>query len=127
MPEWLIGAVSKTVVRLWRTVGSPRRAPVGRIPSLRRKMHWVYVLRSERDGRLYTGATADLDRRLAEHNRGKVRSTARRRPLVLIYSERFDSAMEALDRERFFKTPEGGMLKRRLIEESESRDSMSSD
>jgi putative endonuclease len=83
-------------------------------------VYHVYVLRSERDGRLYTGVTGDLKRRLGEHNRGKVRSTSRRRPLVLIYSESFESKVTAMQRERFFKTPEGGILKQRLIEESRS-------
>ncbi|MEX1194357.1 MAG: GIY-YIG nuclease family protein [Dehalococcoidia bacterium] len=41
-------------------------------------MFHVYVLRSNKDGRLYTGVTGDLRRRLAEHNRGIVRSTASR-------------------------------------------------
>ena len=83
-------------------------------------MYHVYVIRSEVDGRLYTGVTADLGRRLAQHNRGNVRSTARRRPLVLIYSEEFATKAEAADRERYFKTPEGGALKRRLIAGSDS-------
>ncbi len=83
-------------------------------------MYHVYVLRSESDGRLYTGVTGDLKRRLGEHKRGKVRSTVRRRPLVLIYSESFESKPTAMQRERFFKTPEGGALKRRLIEDSRS-------
>ena len=83
-------------------------------------MYHLYVFRSESDGRLYTGVTGDLKRRLAEHNRGKVRSTARRRPLILIYSESFESEPAAMQRERFFKTPEGGALKQRLIEESRS-------
>ncbi len=83
-------------------------------------MYHVYILRSESDGRLYTGVTGDLKRRLGEHNSGKVRSTASRRPLVLIYSESFESKLAAMQRERFFKTPEGGTLKKRLIEESQS-------
>ena len=77
-------------------------------------MHWVYVLRSANDGRLYTGVTSDLRRRLREHNSGKVRSTRNRRPLVLAYKEGFDTRSDALARETYFKTAEGGVLKRRL-------------
>jgi putative endonuclease len=80
-------------------------------------MHWVYVLRSSTDGRLYTGVTSDLRRRLREHNSGKVRSTRRRRPLVLAYSEAFESRLDALARESYFKTAEGGALKQHLAGE----------
>ncbi|HUF54258.1 MAG TPA: GIY-YIG nuclease family protein [Dehalococcoidia bacterium] len=41
----------------------------------------VYVLRSEGDGLLYTGVTGDLKARLSQHNRGRVRSTTRRRAI----------------------------------------------
>ena len=83
-------------------------------------MYHVYVLRSAGDSRLYTGVSGDLKRRLGEHNRGKVRSTASRRPLVPIYPESFESRPAAMQRERFLKSPEGAALKQRLIEESRS-------
>ncbi len=44
-------------------------------------MHYVYVLLSKRDGKLYLGFTTDLKQRLKEHNGGKVQSTKPRRPL----------------------------------------------
>ena len=50
-------------------------------------MHYVYVLRSEVDGKLHTGCTRDLKKRLQEHNTGAVSSTADRSPLDLIYYE----------------------------------------
>ena len=37
-------------------------------------MAWVYILRGS-CGRYYIGSTENLDRRLAEHRRGKVHST----------------------------------------------------
>ncbi|HEU4759850.1 MAG TPA: GIY-YIG nuclease family protein [Dehalococcoidia bacterium] len=40
-------------------------------------MYWVYVLKSSKDERLYTGVTADSERRVREHNAGRVRSTGR--------------------------------------------------
>jgi putative endonuclease len=49
--------------------------------------HCVYVLRSQKDGGLYTGYTTDLDRRIEEHASGQNRSTAPRRPLDLIFCE----------------------------------------
>ncbi len=118
-----MGRSRKPLYVFWRTVGSPGRAPVGRIltqATANRSVYHVYILRSESDGQLYTGVTGDLKRRLGEHHRGKVRSTARRRPLVLVYSESFATKPAAMQRERFFKTPEGGARKQRLIEESRS-------
>jgi len=78
---------------------------------------YVYVLRSLRDGKTYTGFAANLGRRLAEHDRGHVKSTRTRRPLKLVYAEEFASKEEALARERFFKTPKGGLAKQRLLVE----------
>jgi hypothetical protein len=48
-------------------------------------MHYTYVLWSEKDGKSYTGATADLRQRLRLHSAGRVRSTAHRQPLTLVY------------------------------------------
>ena len=42
---------------------------------------------SKKDGKFYTGSTNDLKRRLDEHNGGKVESTKRRKPFLLIYFE----------------------------------------
>lgn len=84
-------------------------------------MFYVYVVRSLKDGRLYTGVTGDLNRRLAEHNRGKTSSLRARRPVKLAYSEQYATRAEALARERYFKGPEGGALKKRLVLEAERR------
>jgi len=47
-------------------------------------MFYVYVLRSDKDGLLYTGATGDLKARLQEHENGRVHSTKNRLPVRLI-------------------------------------------
>ena len=72
-------------------------------------------MRSLKDGRLYTGYTTNIESRLRDHNMGHTESTKNRRPLELVYSEEFESKKEAMDRETFFKTPEGGVLKRKLM------------
>ena len=56
---------------------------------------------------MYTGATNDLRSRLTLHNDGRVRSTAKRRPLTLIYFEACLSPGDAFRRERFLKTGKG--------------------
>jgi putative endonuclease len=82
-----------------------------------------YVLRSLEDGKLYTGMSPDVDRRLRDHNSGKTRSLRHRRPLVLVYKEVFETRSEAIAREYYLKTAEGGALKQRLVAESEKRHS----
>ena len=70
-------------------------------------MFYVYILRSEKDGKRYIGFTANLERRLSEHQTGCVTSTKNRRPLQLIYTEEFSNKLEAEQREKFFKSGQG--------------------
>ena len=70
-------------------------------------MEYTYVVRSERDDRLYTGSTGDLRARFRDHNAGRVHSTAYRRPLKLIYYEACLHPADARRRERFLKTGKG--------------------
>ena len=70
-------------------------------------MYTVYVLRSMKDGRYYTGYTSNLARRLNEHNSGKTESTRRRRPFVVVYKEEYETQTEAKFREKFLKTGKG--------------------
>ncbi len=81
-------------------------------------MYYVYVLKSLKDGNLYTGVTTDLRRRLREHNAGKTKSLRARRPLRLVFTKAYPSKRQALARERFFKTPAGGVLKQELVAEA---------
>ncbi|MCX6640838.1 MAG: GIY-YIG nuclease family protein [bacterium] len=67
----------------------------------------AYVLKSLKDGGYYYGSTSNLFNRLEAHNRGSVKSTKHRRPLVVHYSEEFELKTEALHREKFFKSPSG--------------------
>jgi putative endonuclease len=50
-------------------------------------MNYSYVLLSDKDKEFYIGSTGDLRERVREHNQGRVRSTAYRRPLRLVYYE----------------------------------------
>ncbi len=52
------------------------------------------------DGTFYTGWTVNLDRRVAAHNAGRgSRYTRLRRPVKLVYFERFTTRAEAMRRE----------------------------
>ena len=73
-----------------------------------RIMKWtVYVLKSAKDNKRYIGSTNNLERRINEHNTGKVKSTKSRVPLNVVYREDFLSEKEARLREKFFKTHKG--------------------
>jgi putative endonuclease len=69
--------------------------------------YYVYVLISEKDNNFYTGYSKDINRRVKEHNNGKVLSTKRRRPLKLVYFEGCVSKNDAKDREKNLKTASG--------------------
>ena len=65
---------------------------------------YVYILQCA-DDTLYIGYTNDLDKRLHAHNQSKAgaRYTKARRPVVLKYSEKFETKSEALKREIVLK------------------------
>ncbi len=78
-------------------------------------MYCTYVLKSHKDGKMYTGSTKDLKLRFEQHEKGRVKSTKHRRPLELIYYEACLSEEDALRREKYLKTHYGKMfLKNRL-------------
>lgn len=66
--------------------------------------YYVYILECA-DGTLYTGVTTDLERRIQEHNEGKVGAayTRSRRPVKLAYVEKSSSRSEAQRREYAIK------------------------
>lgn len=68
-------------------------------------MYFVYILRCA-DQSLYTGCTIDLKRRLHQHNHAKAgaRYTKNRRPVVLVYCEKFRIQRRALQREYAIKS-----------------------
>ncbi|PIV21721.1 MAG: excinuclease ABC subunit C [Deltaproteobacteria bacterium CG_4_8_14_3_um_filter_45_9] len=70
-------------------------------------MYYVYVLRSQLDGKLYIGYTINLRNRMRKHNNGEVTLTKSRRPLELIFYEGYRSMEDAKRRERYLKTTKG--------------------
>ena len=77
--------------------------------------YYTYILKSNKDGKFYTGYTKDLKLRLEEHSKGRVVSTKERRPLKLIYYEACLNRSDATHREKYLKTYLGKMfLKNRL-------------
>jgi putative endonuclease len=61
---------------------------------------WFFYIVRCRDDSLYSGITNDLKERLVEHNRGAgAKYTLARRPVTLVYSERYNNVSEAAKRE----------------------------
>jgi predicted GIY-YIG superfamily endonuclease len=65
---------------------------------------YLYLLRCS-DGSYYVGtARLGLDRRIAEHQSGSFGGyTARRRPVILLFSEHFEKIEDAISAERQVK------------------------
>jgi len=65
---------------------------------------WLYILRCS-DGSYYVGTTRDsLELRIAQHNAGTFEGyTASRRPVELVFSQRFDRITDAIENERKLK------------------------
>jgi len=66
--------------------------------------YYIYILQSKKDHKYYIGQTSDVEKRLAEHNRGKVHSTKHRIPLEVIYKEESTDRISAIRREKYFKS-----------------------
>lgn len=78
-------------------------------------MHYVYVLKSKKDNKNYTGYTKNLKLRFEQHTKGLVESTKNRKPLILIYYEACLKEEDAKHREKYFKTHYGRLfIKNRL-------------
>ena len=67
------------------------------------KKHYVYLARCKDDS-LYTGYAINLKEREAKHNQGLgAKYTKSRRPIKIVYSEKFKTIGEAMKREAEIK------------------------
>ena len=78
-------------------------------------MYTVYVLKSLKNNRLYTGSTNNIERRLKEHNGGHIGYTKFTRPFSLLYREEYPSRSEAYIRERFLKSGKGREFLKKIL------------
>ncbi len=79
-------------------------------------MYYVYIIRSEKSGKLYKGCTADLKNRIKEHNSGQTSSTKAHVPWKLVYYEAFSNKTDALREELFLKSGKGKERVKYLLE-----------
>lgn len=64
---------------------------------------FTYLLKSLKDESFYVGITSDLKQRLEYHNGGHVKSTALKKPYVLVYIKEHVSYTEARKHEKWLK------------------------
>lgn len=79
-------------------------------------MYYVYILHCA-DGKLYTGYSLDLKKRIKKHQKGFVISTKRRLPIKLIHYEAFIEQKDAKQRELYLKGGNGKKRNRNHVAE----------
>jgi putative endonuclease len=68
------------------------------------KQYFVYILTNKTNGTLYVGVTNDIIRRVYEHKNKMVEGFTKRYGLTtLVYYESFNTAMDAITREKQIK------------------------
>lgn len=78
-------------------------------------MYYIYLLQSTKSGKIYTGLTSDLKRRIREHFKKEVHSTLRMGELKLVYYEAFLNESDAVEREKYLKTTKGKRTVRLML------------
>ena len=78
-------------------------------------MFFVYAISSRVRPYIYVGLTADVERRLREHNNGENRSTKAYVPFELIFKEEHATRDNARAREKYFKSGVGKEFLRSLL------------
>ena len=70
-------------------------------------MYYVYALKSLIRKYIYVGLTDNIQRRMAEHNGEKEKTTRAYAPFKAILIEKYDSRMAARKREKYLKSGAG--------------------
>jgi len=84
---------------------------------MRKTMWHIYIIESLKDKKHYIGSTKDLERRLLEHDKGLVESTAPRRPFRLVCQISVETEKQARNLERYLKTGSGfSFIKKRILQ-----------
>ncbi|MFC1727094.1 GIY-YIG nuclease family protein [Patescibacteria group bacterium] len=78
-------------------------------------MYYAYIIELS-NGRLYTGYSSNLRKRINNHQKGNVNQTRKYRPVKLLFYAAFEQKSLALDFEKYLKTSSGFAFRnKRLI------------
>jgi len=77
-------------------------------------MYYLYILENP-EGKHYIGQTEDIADRIKRHNSDRVRSTMKKGPWKIVYTEKYQSRNEAYARERQIKGYKGGEAFKKLL------------
>jgi len=80
-------------------------------------MYYTYILRSQKDGKFYTGITNNIDDRIKKHNHGyrATQSTMNRGLFDLVFVQISENRIEARRLEKHLKSGMGREIKRELL------------
>jgi len=79
-------------------------------------MYYVYILQSLKTKEFYKGFTINFDRRLKQHESGRVLSTKYKLPLRLIHVEICPNRRMAREIEKYFKSGYGREILKEITE-----------
>jgi len=80
-------------------------------------MYCVYILKSRKDLKYYIGVTANVRKRLSEHNKWLSKSTKHRRPFILVRQEEYPDRKMAYQRERFLKNKKSAKIINKILDD----------
>ena len=80
-------------------------------------MYFVYALYNHNTGKIYIGQTADLNKRLSEHNRkrGNHFTANVQGEWKLIYKEGFTNRSDAMKKEKYLKSGYGRKFLKKFL------------
>ena len=82
---------------------------------------WVYIIESESLGSYYLGSTNNLQRRLSEHNSGRVTATRNKGPWKLVFNQKFQTLQKARKIEYKLKKMKSREILKKIITENKIR------
>ena len=80
-------------------------------------MYYVYFIYSLKLKRVYVGQSINAIKRLKKHNLGKVRSTKKGIPWILLGVEKYSTRWLAMKREKYLKSLYGYKTRQKIIKE----------
>ena len=79
-------------------------------------MAYLYILKTNKET-YYIGSTNNIEKRLEYHQKGKVKSTKDKRPVILVFKEFHNTRAEAQKKEYNFKSWKSKKMIEKVVEQ----------